>query len=152
MVSLSKYAKMMQMFKENIKKDFGFDLEHKALTKYTDHGIQFIAEMCLKEISTVISTTKNISLTNMILLRYNLFQLEKHVIKSFIDDEFLYEKGFLDSIVNMKNLLYENILTILNAEIENTLSIFINANFKKKNPIRKNPESFMNIVDPLAVE
>lgn len=151
MTGFSKYARVMGLFKSNTKNDFNFDIEPKMLAKYTDHGVQFIAETCLKNVNTFMQNLKNISLENLILIRYNLYQLEKHVLRFFIDDTLSFEKDFLETIMNMKNNLYEQIITVLNAEIENSLTIFINGNFKKKNAVKKSPDLFLKLVQPLLV-
>jgi hypothetical protein len=141
----------MELFKATLKKDFSFGLESRALTKYADHGIQFIAETCLREITQLLSTQRSLGVEALILIRFNLFQLEKHVLRLFIEDSLTLERSLLEGIATMKNTLYEQILTVLNNDIDLALTAFLGANFRKKNPHKRSPDTFVKLVQPLVV-
>ena len=147
----SKFAKMMLLFKKNIKKDFNFEIHPAILSKYTDHGVQFITSICIKEITDLLSTQKFTPQETLILIRYNIYQLEKYALKHFIDDCLSYEKQFLENMVTAKNFIYEQLITGVNSDIESYLNNFVAQNFKKKNPVKKSPELFYKLVMPLVV-
>lgn len=144
-------ARLMERFKQALKRDFAFGLENRALGKYADHGVQFIADSCLKEVGSVLAAIKNIGLEELLLVRYNLYLLERFVLRLFVEDSLSPERSLVEGIASMKNSLYELTLTVVNREIDGSLNAFLNANFKKKNPVRKSPEMFAKTVQPLSV-
>lgn len=147
----AKSARLMEKFKQALRRDFAFGLENRALGKYADHGVQFIADACLKEVGAVLSAVKNVGLEELLLVRYNLYLLERFVLRLFVEDSLSPERGLVEGVAAMKNSLYELTLTVVNREIDGALNAFANVNFRRKNPVRRTPETFAKIVQPLSV-
>lgn len=145
------YAKIMKRFVKFFENDFKLKADIKYLSKYADYGVEYMCELCLKHLTTFIKSRAKCSFEEYLLLRHNLYQIEKNVLPSQVKEKFYFRKELSDSFSNLKNIIYERTITQINDDIEFCLSGFLLSNFKKKNIPQKQPEHLTRTVAPLVV-